>query len=138
MRLVSTETVIWAGAGVGVVQTVTFKKFDAQWGAFPIIGQYLPQPWSRWSTIGNILFGGIAFGISRFTGLLSRHDYIRSFLQIYGITALIGGIANGVLVGLVPPPPGGGLVRRVVTRQPTGAAVAPQTPTGIPQTKVLA
>jgi len=92
MKMVKEIIVTGAGAGVGVVQILVTKKYD---GLFPLIGGYIPYPWGNYSTLGNILIGGVAFGISTFTKLLSGD--IKTFLQIYGITALIGGIANGIL-----------------------------------------
>ena len=84
--------VVSAGAGLGVIQTIWSK----QWGLFPGIGGMMPAPWGKWSTIGNILIGGVVFGITTFTKLLASHNFVNTALQVYGITALIGGLANGV------------------------------------------
>jgi len=122
--------VVGAGAGVGVIQTIGFTRIG---GPFPLIGQYIPAPWNQWSTLGNILIGGVAFGISTFTNLIGGD--IKTFLQTYGITTLIGGITWGIIYTMIPlagaRAKGLALARSVGTMQP-------RTPTGIPQTKVLA
>jgi len=85
--------VVSAGAGLGVIQTIYTKEL----GLFPVIGDYLPPPWGKWSTIGNILIGGIVFGLTTFTNILNKsHNYINTALQVYGLTTLVGGLANGV------------------------------------------
>lgn len=85
--------VVSAGAGVGVVQTIYTKQL----GAIPYLGDILPAPWGNWSTIGNILIGTAVFGITTFTNILAKsHNYINTGLQVYGLTILIGGLANGI------------------------------------------
>jgi len=129
MRLIDKETMaMGAGCGIGVIQVVVFKEYaDLNWGLFPVIGQYIPAPWNRWSTFGNILIGGIAFGISTFTNLISgRSEEINKFLQAYGITTLIGGIMNGIFP------------RTVMAAAALPIAKVELVPTGIPVTKVLA
>ena len=85
--------VVSAGAGIGVIQTIWSKE----WGLFPVIGEYFGPVWGKWSTIGNILIGGIVFGVTTFTNVLAKkHKFVNTALQVYGITAVIGGFANGV------------------------------------------
>lgn len=104
MKFIDKETMaMGAGAGIGVIQVVVFKEYaDANWGLFPVVGEYLPIGWGNWSSFGNILIGGIAFGISTFTNLISeRNEEINKFLQAYGITTLIGGIMNGIFPRII-------------------------------------
>jgi len=91
--------VVGAGAGIGVAQTVAFKQYlDPMYGNVPGIGDMLPDPWGKISVLGNILIGGIAFGISQFTTLVSRKNVdFNQFLKMYGLTTLIGGFANGAM-----------------------------------------
>jgi len=133
-----------AGAGVGVVQVVTFKEYiDPTYGPFPGITGIIPAPWDRWSTFGNILIGGIVFAITSFTPWIANANYAANkFLQAYSVTALIGGVANGIFPGT--------LGARARARAPalraraTGAVnrraaiIGNLTPTGIPMNKVLA
>lgn len=131
-RYIDRQTmIVGAGAGVGVIQTIGFTKIA---GPFPLIGDYIPTPWNQWSTLGNILFGGVAFGISTFTNLIKSSD-LKTFLQTYGITALIGGITWGVVLTLTTPL--GARGRGLALRRPVGQ-MQPKTPTGIPATKILA
>lgn len=87
-----------SGAGIGVIQVILFKEYaDTNWGLFPGIGQYLPVPWGNWSTLGNIIFGGITFGLSTFTSIISnKSPEANKFFQSYGIVTLVGGIMNGL------------------------------------------
>jgi len=99
MAKFSEETIVAGGAGVAIVQNIIFRNYvDPQFGLIPYIGGYLGPIWGRWSTLGNIILGGIAFGLSQFTNVISNKSYTaNSFLKIYGITTLIGGIVSGVL-----------------------------------------
>jgi len=124
-----------AGCGIAVIQTVLTKEYiDPQFGPIPVIGDYLPYPWGNWSTFGNILIGGIAFGLSTFTGLVDRNYDVKKFLQVYGIGTLIGGLINGIF-----PTPAlrarAAVAPRLVA---TANRMTPLTPTGIPAAKVLA
>lgn len=86
------ETIITgAGAGIGVVQILVTKKYD---GLIPFIGGFIPYPWGNYSTLGNIILGGITTGIS-LTGKIP--GIANNVLTGYGITALFGGIVNGIL-----------------------------------------
>lgn len=128
-----------AGAGIGVIQVVTFKEYiDPTYGTIPYVDTIIPAPWNRWSTFGNIVIGGVVFAISSFTSWISNKSYIANkFLQIYGITTLIGGITNGIF-------PGTTAAARATTlraRATTARAISRQvqtTPTGIPMNKILA
>ena len=98
MKYLDKETMaMGAGAGVGVIQTIIMKEYvDVTYGPIPGIGTSLGE-WGKWSTLGNILIGGVVFGISTFTGVIANKSYeFNKFLQMYGITALIGGIVNGI------------------------------------------
>lgn len=132
------ETMIMgAGAGIGVIQTVVTKEYvDANFGNFPGIGDMIPAPWGRWSTFGNILIGGICFGLSTFTGLIKNYSIVK-FLQAYGITTLVGGIVNGVFPGTVIAL---GRARRPAMRLAprVAARVGVATPTTQPGTTILA
>ena len=134
------ETMAMAsGAGIGVIQTVVFKEYiDPTYGPFPWISGIIPAPWNRWSTFGNILIGGIIFGLTSFTSLISNKSFIANrFLQIYGITTLIGGITNGIFPGAVAGARAPALrATRAVAAQRLGAGQL--TPTGIPMNKILA
>lgn len=98
--------VVGAGASVGVAQTVIFRQYVDGFGNFPLIGDMLPHPWGKWSTFGNILIGGIAFGLTQFTDIIAdkSHD-LNQFLKIYGMSVLVGGLMNGIF-------PSEGLVAR--------------------------
>ena len=128
------ETMIMgAGAGVGVIQTVLTKQYiDPQFGPIPYIGTMLPAPWGNWSTLGNIIIGGVFFGVGAFTDIIKNKSYtLNNFLTIYGITTLVGGVMNGVFYG----PAMGARARATLAPY---ARVAPDTPTGIPSVKILA
>jgi len=88
--------ILGAGAAVGVSQTVIFREYL---GPIPVIGDYIPHPWGNWSSLGNIIIGGIAFGVSQFTDILKNHRDFKGFLLTYGMTTLIGGFMNGILAG---------------------------------------
>ena len=98
MRPEDKQTVIiGAGASVGVIQTVAFKQYVDNYGNFPLIGDMMPYPWGKWSTLGNILIGGVLFSITQFTHIIANKNYdVNSFLKIYGMTTLIGGLMNGI------------------------------------------
>lgn len=138
-----------AGAGVGVIQTVLMKEYvDKNFGKFPFIGNMLPGPWGYWSTFGNILIGGIAFGLSTFTSIIKdKNESVNNFLTTYGISTLIGGIMNGLFPVAMPaaraatPRRGLRLAPRKMNYNNYSekmATIAPPTPTGIPPVKVLA
>jgi hypothetical protein len=115
------------------------KQYVDTYGPIPIIGTYIPAPWNRWSTLGNILIGGAVLGISQFTKVVKRGD-IKDFLGVYGITALVGGIMNGLFVA---PIAGARMPRAPIRLAPTGlnarsAQVMPYTKTGVPPAKILA
>lgn len=140
MRLDKNTISFGAGAAVGVTQTILFKEYvDTQFGPIPIIGDYLPYPWGNWSSLGNILIGGIAFSVSQFTAAVKNSD-LKNFLGTYGLTTLVGGILNGVFPAAVP-----ARARRLVARAAPvaraaarGASMAPITATGIPPATILA
>ena len=92
--------VMGAGAAVGVVQTVLTRQYDV---LIPGIGPYLAG-WGRLSTLGNILIGAVALGIPQFTNIVKNTD-IGGFLQLYGITAICGGLVNGLSSYLTSAPP---------------------------------
>jgi len=138
VKKIDRETmVVGAGAGIGVIQTVLMKEYvDSEFGPIPYISDFIPDPWARWSTFGNIVLGGVAFGLTTFTNLVKNYD-VNKFFQIYGMTTLIGGIMNGIFPG---PTLGYKATRTaaLVAPRTTVTRVAPQTPTGIPATRVLA
>lgn len=92
MRIDKTLMVNGAGATVGLVQTVFTKEYLT---GIPYIDTIIPYPWNQWNSLGNILIGGTAFILSQFTNLI-RNNNLNAFLSMYGITALIGGIMNGL------------------------------------------
>jgi len=97
MKIDKSTMVFGAGAAVGVSQTVIFREYvDSTFGPIPGIGGYIPHPWGNWSSLGNIIIGGVAFGISQFTNLIKNRDF-KGFLFTYGMTTLIGGFMNGIL-----------------------------------------
>ena len=136
------ETMAMAsGASIGVIQTVVFKEYiDPTYGPFPGVSGILPAPWDRWSTFGNILIGGIVFGLTSFTSWISNKSYTANkFLQLYGITTLIGGITNGIFPGAIL----GARARAPALRATAARGVqrfgaGQLTPTGIPMNKILA
>lgn len=139
MKISRTIMTTGAGAGIGVIQTIVFKEYiDPNFGPIPGIGTVLPYPWGNWSTFGNILIGGVVFGLSQFTKVIKNKD-LNNFLTIYGISVLIGGIMNGVFPG-APAARAGARARAPVRLAPRGrgATVAPLTQTGIPPVRVLA
>lgn len=138
MRIDRTTMVMGAGAGVGVIQTVLTKEYiDPTFGPIPFVGQYLPYPWGNWSTFGNIVIGGICFGVATFTNVFSRKPEIGNFLSVYGITTLIGGFMNGIFPGTAPLRAAAPALRAAVAPS-MAPSVAPITPTGIPPTTILA
>ena len=134
-----------AGAGIGVIQTVVFKEYlDPMYGNIPFIGDYLPAPWGRISVLGNILIGGVFLGITQFTNLIANKNYdINNFLKIYGITTLVGGIANGIFYGGASPMRARAagtalrLARPIQARANNMNSMSPLTPTGVPAVRVL-
>ena len=129
-----------ACAAVGVTQTILMKQYVDTYGPIPFIGDYLPYPWGNWSTFGNILIGGVAFGVSQFTGAVKNND-IRNFLGTYGLTTLVGGVLNGVFTNGAPAARRAGarrLVARAAPQVARAASVAPLTPTGISPATILA
>lgn len=80
------------GCGIGVVQTVVTKQYL---GGVPFFDQFIPYPWNQWGSLGNILIGGILFAISQGTSWV-RNFEIKSFLTMYGMTTLVGGLMNGI------------------------------------------
>ena len=143
MKVDKESIIMGAGAGIGVIQTIVTKEYvDPTFGPIPYIGGMIPSPWNRWSTLGNMLIGGIVFAVSQFTNIIENKSCTaNSFLKMYGITTLIGGIMNGIFPGpaaarMAAPRAAAGirLTGRPVAR---AAVVAPFTPTGIPMTKVL-
>jgi len=146
MRFEKETMVMGAGAGVGVIQTVLTKQYvDPQFGPIPYIGTMVPAPWGNWSTLGNIIIGGIFFGLGGFTDIIKNKNYtLNSFLTIYGVTTLVGGIMNGIFYG----PALGARARAPAARARLTttarralapfARVAPDTPTGVPTGKILA
>jgi len=128
-----------AGAGIGVIQTVAFKQYlDPMYGNVPYIGDMLPDPWGKISVLGNILIGGIAFGLTQFTSVVESKNYdLNQFLKIYGITTLIGGIMNGAMYGSSVSARSAGyrLARPIMA---TTSMAGNLTPTGVPSAKILA
>ena len=136
MQKLGRDTITFgAGAAVGVTQTILFKQYLDTYGPIPFIGGLLPYPWGNWSTLGNILIGGVVFGVSQFTSWVTNYD-LKSFLGTYGITTLVGGILNGVFPGGTVP-----TARRAAARLApavrSARAVSPATPTGIPTGQIL-
>jgi len=140
MKVDKESLIMGAGASVGVIQTIVMKEYvDPQFGNIPYIGGMLPAPWGRWSTLGNIVIGGVFFGLSQFTRIIEDKSYAaNSFLKLYGITTLVGGIMNGIFPGTaaarLSAPRAGGIR---LTGRPVARAASTLTPTGIPMTKVL-
>jgi len=114
-KLDKATMVFGAGAAVGVSQTIIFREYL---GPIPGIGDYVPHPWGNWSSLGNIIIGSIAFGVSQFTNIVKNSDF-KGFLMAYGMTTLIGGFMNGIL-------PGPTLITRA--RAPVSAALVGQGP----------
>lgn len=141
--------IIGAGASVGLIQTVLFKQYiDPQYGKIPYIGDMLPDNWGYWSTGGNIMIGGILFAVTSFTSLISKKSAIANdFLQIYGLTTLVGGVMNGLFYTgpLSARAKAASAIRgapmRLAPRMANNGArimqTAPMTPTGIPAVTVL-
>lgn len=88
-----------AGAGVGIIQALATRQYD-------ITIPYLPSNWNKLSSTGNIIIGGIAFGLSAFTKILNKNENIKNFLTIYGMSTLIGGLMNGLFPVVTTEPPG--------------------------------
>lgn len=143
MRLERNVITFGAGASVGVAQTILFKGYiDPTFGPIPVISDYIPYPWGNWSTLGNILIGGVVFGVSQFTNVVKNGD-LKNFFATYGLTTLVGGVMNGIFPTAVPVARAG--ARRLVARAPAAraavartAAMQPITQTGIPPTSILA
>jgi len=128
-----------AGAGVGIAQTFVFRAYvDAQFGQIPFLKDYLPHPWANWSSTGNIIIGGIVFGLSQFTKVFKGN--IKTFTGMYGFATIVGGIMNGLFPVLPAMTARARMApRRAVARAAAPyRAMAPVTPTGIPATKILA
>jgi len=90
------------GAAVGTAQVIIFEKYiDPNYGTIPFIGDYVPAPWNKWSTLGNIIIGGAALAIAKFTKFGGRKN-IRYFLGTYGISTLVGGAIEGILTPGIP------------------------------------
>lgn len=133
MKIDKTLTINGAGASVGVVWTVLSKNYiDTTFGAIPWLGTVLPYPWGNWSTGGSIIIGGVLFGLSQFTNLI-RNYTLNSFLKYFGLTALIGGLMNGLLYGAAP-----AARMRGLRLARAGGPISNLTPTGIPTAKILA
>jgi len=79
------------GAGVGVAQTIITEQYD-------MVIPYLPSNFNKLSNAGNVIIGGLVFGISYFTTLVrSKSIPLYEFLTVYGFTTLIGGLINTFL-----------------------------------------
>jgi len=131
-----------AGAGVGVAYTILSKQYLDSYGNVPWIGDMLPAPWGKWSTLGGILIGGVTFGVSMFTNVVKNQGYqLYSFLTVFGFTTLIGGILNGLFPGGTTARAGMRLAPRARTFARSAvartASMAPITTTGIPAAQVL-
>lgn len=143
MRIERNVITFGAGASVGVAQTILMKEYvDPNFGPIPWIGGMIPYPWGNWSTLGNILIGGVVFGVSQFTNVVKNSD-LKNFLATYGLTTIVGGVMNGVFPGPALRARAG--ARRLVARAPavtqavrSTAAMAPITATGIPPAQILA
>ena len=143
MRLERNVITFGAGASIGVAQTILFKEYvDPTFGPIPVISDYIPYPWGNWSTLGNILIGGVAFGVSQFTNVVKSGD-LKNFLATYGLTTLVGGVMNGVFPAPALRARAG--ARRLVARAPAARAavarttsMAPITATGVPPAQILA
>ena len=137
------------GAAVGMIQVQVMEKYvDINYGTVPFIGDYLPAPWNKWSTIGNIIFGGVALGIAKF-GKFGKKKNVRWFLGTYGVTTLIGGAVGGILTPAPPVARARAMARTVqpivaprgpVARPPLQAPVpmGGPTPTGISGSVIVA
>jgi len=89
-----------AGAGVALVQTFLTRKYATN---VPFIGDILPTNWGQWNTLGNILIGGVAYGLAlnaKYFKKKKKAD-LKNFLTIYGMTLVVGGIMNGLFPGRV-------------------------------------
>jgi len=138
------KTAAWpcAGAAIGATQLVLMDKYADTTGPIPFIGDFLPAPWNKWSTTGNMIFGGIAVFASIFTKALNKSLRVKKTVQTYGAVTFVGGLVSGLVqMMMVPPVP---LRTRIplrapgLTRMPTpGLTIAPMTPTGIPVTTIL-
>ena len=95
MKYVNKDNLIVAtGAGVGTLSSIMMRQWaDVNYGTIPGISGIIPAPWDRYSTLGNIIIGGLTFGIGTFAGLSSN---ISGFLQGIGIVSLIAGLTFGV------------------------------------------
>lgn len=82
------------GASVGTIQTILTRQYD-----YVIVPTWMG--WGNLSSLGNIIIGGVVFGIPLLTNRLNYS--LKSFLQVYGLTTLIGGIMNGLLSPVNPP-----------------------------------
>ena len=89
--------IMGTGAGVGLVQAyLTRDVLDAMYG--PIPGLETLGVWGTYSTLGNIVIGGVAFGVSAFTSMAKGN--LQTFLQGYGFVTLLGGLFNGIFPNL--------------------------------------
>lgn len=88
-----TEALVGTGAGIGLVQVyLTRNILDALWGPIPGVGEALGV-WGSWSTLGNMVIGGVAMGVSM-TNVAKGGA--KTFLKSYGFITLLGGILNGI------------------------------------------
>ena len=71
LKLGKEKIALGAGAAIGVTQVIVMKEYvDKNYGPIPYLGGALPYPWGNWSTLGNIIIGGVALGITQATKLL--------------------------------------------------------------------
>lgn len=83
---------IGAGVTVGAVQSYILREYIDF--PIPVVSDYLGS-WGMMSSLGNILIGGIAFGIAQFTEIIKK-DVLKNLVKVYGLTNIAGGIVNGV------------------------------------------
>jgi len=110
MRLTK-PVAIGTGVGIGAIQSFVTREYADF--VIPFISDYLPINWAMMSSLGNIIIGGIATGLS-FTRLL-KDDNLKTLLKIYGLTTVAGGAINGFMPKTIPA--GMGMVATLPTGQ---------------------
>lgn len=93
------QWVYFIGAGIGLTQVIATMKYADT--TIPIIGDYIPAPWNKYSTLGNIIVGGL-LGLVVATGKLKESPSLNGILLMYAITSLAGGAINGLLPTTFP------------------------------------
>ena len=88
------RTVVFgAGAGVALAQTFLTRQYATN---VPFIGDIMPTHWGQWNTLGNILIGGAAYGLSLNSKYFKKKQDLKNFLTTYGIICVMGGLLNGL------------------------------------------